>query len=101
MPVIQSRDLAGLGPKQGKSPDALVMVSHGTGWPRRYHQLISEYEVQLELWRYAAQNSCMKLHISDPFFTSDRFFWKLARILLVAVPPLIGFCALAWLFISP
>ena len=56
---------------------------------------MSEYGVQLELRRYAAHNSCMKLHISEPFFTSDSFFWKLARILLIAVPPLIGFGALA------
>ena len=61
----------------------------------------ADIEVQLELWTYAAHNSRMKLHISDRFFTSDSFFWKVARLLLIAVPPLIGLCALAWLFISP
>ena len=50
------------------------------------------------MWSYAAHNSCMKLHISELFFTSDSFYWKLARFLLVAMPPLIGFCALACFF---
>ena len=57
-------------------------------------------EFHLEHLLFATNNRCMNLNISERFFNSGSVFWTLARFLLVAVPPLLGVLALAWLFSS-